>query len=254
MLHSRAAHVLWVTSQLGTSPNCTNPRRPVQLAVVVLIRRSGLQLYASYRVHSRDYIDNIKPKTLVTLRPERSHETLALTFPKIMQTRRRKCQKTNTRVFLLDLPDGAVESLASFLQPVAMAQLQSTCRHLRSLLSQDRYSRLLACCTAEAVPIPLCMHTTCFAAAFRLWHIQLEQSYPFWTSAGIYPVRGRKDGETWKQLVCTAYGTKVPGPETMVITSNHHKMIKDIWDKGQHALSWKASHQQSNRSAINRRA
>ena len=55
-----------------------------------------------------------------------------------MQTRRRKCHKTNTRVLLLDLPDGAVESIASFLQPVAMAKLQCTSRHLRALMSQDR--------------------------------------------------------------------------------------------------------------------
>lgn len=116
----------------------------MQLAVIVFVRRSDLQLYASYQVHSHVYVDNIKPKTLVTSPPERSDETVDLPFPRIMQTRRRKCQKTSLRVLLLDLPDGAVESIASFLQPVAMAQMQSTCRHLRSLLSQDRYSRLLA--------------------------------------------------------------------------------------------------------------
>ena len=99
------------------------------------------------------------------------------------------------------------------------------------------------------------MQTTCFAASFRLWHLQLQQSYPFWTSAGIYPVCGRKDGETWKQLVSTAYGIKLPEPEVGQVTTgipiNCHKMINDTWDKGQLTLCWKASHQQSKGSVAN---
>lgn len=55
-----------------------------------------------------------------------------------MQTRRRKCVNADTAVLLQELPDGAVESIASFLSPAAMAYLQTTCKHFRSLLSQDR--------------------------------------------------------------------------------------------------------------------
>ena len=99
------------------------------------------------------------------------------------------------------------------------------------------------------------MQTACFAAFARLWHAQLEQCYPFWTSAGIYPVCGRRDGETWKQLVSTAYGVVLPGPEVGHITHgipvNYQKMISDIWDKGQLTLCWKVQHQQSNRSMTN---
>lgn len=77
------------------------------------------------------------------------------------------------------------------------------------------------------------------AAAARLWHNQLVQSYSFWTSAGICPVRGRKDGETWKQLVSTAYGLKVPRPDDgeAVYTINYYNTaIRDDWDKGQYTL------------------
>lgn len=42
-----------------------------------------------------------------------------------------------------------------------------------------------------------CSHT-------RLWQSQLEQCYPVWTAAGVYPVSGRHDGQTWKELVVTA--------------------------------------------------
>lgn len=98
------------------------------------------------------------------------------------------------------------------------------------------------------------------AAAARLWHIQLVQSYSFWTSAGICPVRGRKDGETWKQLVSTAYGIKAPRPDdgdaaTVVYTTNYdNTVIRDFWDKGQRFLLWKASHKQSSTSVTVRHA
>lgn len=62
----------------------------------------------------------------------------------------------------------------------------------------------------------------------RLWRAQLEQFRPFWSLAGVHPVRGRKDGETWKQLVSTALGeTWIEPPDCSA------EKAKEFWDKGQ---------------------
>lgn len=56
-----------------------------------------------------------------------------------MQTRSRKAAKRATgEGLLLELPDAAVEAIATFLPPATMAYLQSTCKHLSALLVQDR--------------------------------------------------------------------------------------------------------------------
>lgn len=72
------------------------------------------------------------------------------------------------------------------------------------------------------------------AVVIRLWHFQLEQSYPFWTSAGIRPVQGSKDGETWKQLVSTALSENVrEHPAVSAAASACNQKAKEIWNKGQ---------------------
>ena len=58
-----------------------------------------------------------------------------------MQTRSRQAfKRRNTSRLLLELPDAAVEAIATFLPPTSMAHLQGTCKHLKDLLVQDRYS------------------------------------------------------------------------------------------------------------------
>lgn len=75
---------------------------------------------------------------------------------------------------------------------------------------------------------------TCCAVVTRLWRSQLEQSYPFWTSAGIRPVQGRKDGETWKQLVSTALSEIVCEPPAVsAATPAISRKAKEFWNKGQ---------------------
>ncbi len=51
-----------------------------------------------------------------------------------------------------------------------------------------------------------------------------------WTSAGIYPVSGRQDGQTWKQLVVTA--SKIPAgrPNTGSIVTEENR--KQLWNSG----------------------
>ena len=57
-----------------------------------------------------------------------------------MQTRSRQASKRrHTTRLLLELPDAAVEAIATFLPPTSMAHLQCTCKHLKDLLVQDRY-------------------------------------------------------------------------------------------------------------------
>ena len=68
----------------------------------------------------------------------------------------------------------------------------------------------------------------------RLWQGQLNQSFPLWSSTGIYPVAGRQDGETWKQLVSTAYGMKLPEPsDNPAPATAYYDRIKELWNKGQ---------------------
>ncbi|KAL0031777.1 hypothetical protein WJX79_006804 [Trebouxia sp. C0005] len=82
-----------------------------------------------------------------------------------------------------------------------MAHLQCTCKHLKDLLVQD-----------------------------RLWQFQLEQCFPMWTSAGIYPVSGRQDGQTWKQLVVTASTIPAGRPDTGSIITEENR--KQLWNSG----------------------
>lgn len=39
----------------------------------------------------------------------------------------------------------------------------------------------------------------------RLWQHQLEAFQPFWVSAGVTPKAGRLQGQSWHELVATAY-------------------------------------------------
>ena len=77
------------------------------------------------------------------------------------------------------------------------------------------------------------MLTTCFFYA-RLWQRQLEQCYPIWASAGVYPVPGRQDGQTWKALVVTA--SKLQELEVIQTGLTLHPVLeeksRELWNSG----------------------
>ncbi|DBB02296.1 TPA: hypothetical protein ACH3X3_011312 [Trebouxia sp. C0006] len=77
---------------------------------------------------------------------------------------------------LLQLPDNVLELLAIKLPATTMVHLSSCCSYLQKLLHGD-----------------------------RLWQRQLEAFQPFWVSAGVTPKVGRLQGQSWHELVTTAY-------------------------------------------------
>lgn len=81
--------------------------------------------------------------------------------------------------------------------------------------------------------------------AFRLWEAQLQQNNKEWAAAGIVPVPGREQGQTWKDLVKTAYKLQGWKPDTPpanahmveVHVSNYSKLhkldcIRELWNSG----------------------
>ncbi len=68
-----------------------------------------------------------------------------------------------------------------------------------------------------------------------------------WTSAGIYPISGRQDGQTWKQLVVTA--SKIPAgfPETESIVLEENR--KQLWNSGTQHTTLNSHHSLSKTAA-----
>lgn len=68
-----------------------------------------------------------------------------------------------------------------------------------------------------------------------------------WTSAGIYPVSGRQDGQTWKQLVVTA--SKIPAgrPDTGTIVMEKNR--KQLWNSGIQHTRLNSSHHSLSKTA-----
>lgn len=73
-------------------------------------------------------------------------------------------------------------------------------------------------------------------SAARLWQSQLKQCCPVWTSAGIYPVSGRQDGQTWKELVVTASQNPAGVPDTiqavLPMVSQQDEKRNQLWNSG----------------------
>lgn len=77
---------------------------------------------------------------------------------------------------LLQLPDNVLELIAIKLPPTTMVHFSNCCSCLQRVLHGD-----------------------------RLWQRQLEAFQPFWVSAGVTPKAGRLQGQSWHELVATAY-------------------------------------------------
>ena len=82
----------------------------------------------------------------------------------------------------------------------------------------------------------------------RLWQFQLEQCFPMWSSAGIYPVSGRQDGQTWKQLVVTA--SKIPAGRPDIGTIAMDENRKQLWNSGIQHTRLNLHHSLSKTAAI----
>lgn len=155
-----------------------------------------------------------------------------------MQLRSRKSRSARVPS-LLELPDAVVELVAAHLPPRCMAQLQTTCKHMQQLLGHDRYthSTLITAIAVAPRPSYLC----------RLWEVQLTDNNQEWAAAGIVPVSGRKQGQTWKELVETACKLESWMPEHLpafahtldFTTAPYSKLhalecVREMWNAGDH--------------------
>ena len=81
----------------------------------------------------------------------------------------------------------------------------------------------------------------------RLWEVQLKDNNQEWAAAGIVPVSGRKQGQTWKELVETACKLESWMPEhlpafahTLDFTSAPYsklhalECVREMWNSGDH--------------------
>lgn len=108
-------------------------------------------------------------------------------------------------VLLLDLPDGTLEEVASWLLPDGLALLQTTCSHLNQLLKHDRF-----------------------------WQDAFKKHDPVWMASGVCPLPGRPNARTWKELVAVSCRLQVLGIGGDVLVSPQavcHRGL-NLWNSG----------------------
>ncbi|KAL0024861.1 hypothetical protein WJX79_007367 [Trebouxia sp. C0005] len=106
---------------------------------------------------------------------------------------------------LLDLPDGVLEEIASWLPASCLALLQATCHHLNTLLRQDRF-----------------------------WHDALKKHDPIWVSSGVCPLSTRHASRTWKELVAMSIRLQLTGIGGDVLVSPQAVCYRglNLWNAG----------------------
>ncbi|KAL3135472.1 hypothetical protein ABBQ38_005952 [Trebouxia sp. C0009 RCD-2024] len=119
----------------------------------------------------------------------------------------RDCVKhQESSIPLLDLPDGLLEAISMCLPPASVCVLQSSCRHLKGLLQND-----------------------------RLWQETLKGYDPVWVASGVCPVANRLGSNSWKELVATSASLQPAGIGGDVLVSPQAVCRKglELWNSGE---------------------
>ena len=103
-----------------------------------------------------------------------------------MQTRSRKAaRRASNAPRLMDLPDAAVEAIATCLPPTSMAHLQCTCKQFRSLLAQERYLPPRAPCWIACCILTLTLSTGPCLTGFGTASLSITTQSGLWRGSNL---------------------------------------------------------------------